>query len=388
MRRAFLLLLLALLGAAALAWLLRFEPGYVMVQYGALRLETTLWFALFAVLLAMPLLALASRAARGLLRLLWRVSGTGAAAGSVAPSARDRTSRGLAAFLAGDWSRSASLLAGGAPRSPFPALNYLLAARAAQADGDAELARGLVELAAASPSCAELAALERARLAAGSGETDAAIALLESDAAAAALPEARRLLLACLAQAARWPRLAELLPAARRDKLLPDGELDTLQERCFLGSQAGGKLDPAAIEAAWDALPSRLRERPALLAAHARALTSAGKGEDAQRLLLKALARNWSRELLDALGHAGGRDPARALTRAEALLDAHPADAGLLLALGRLALAAKLWGKARDYLESSLAGESSAQTCLELAKACDHLGESQKAQRLRERAAT
>jgi HemY protein len=69
------------------------------------------------------------------------------------------------------------------------------------------------------------------------------------------------------------------------------------------------------------------------------------------------------------------------------LLDAHPTDAALVLALGRLALAAKLWGKARDYLESSLSGEASAQTCLELAKACEHLGDAQKAQRLRERAA-
>jgi HemY protein len=387
MRRAFLLLLLALLGAAALAWLLRLDAGYVLLQYGGVRIETTLWFALLVVLLTMPLLSLALRVFGALLGLAWRVGVARPAAASTRTLGRDRMSRGLRAFLAGEWSQSASLLAGAAPRAASPPLNYLLAARAAQAGGDAELARGLLELAAASPACAELVVLERARLMAGSGETSAAIALLEGDAAAAALPGARRLMLSWLAAESRWSRLEELLPAARRDKLLPESELDVLQERCFLAMEAGAKPDAARLGPAWDALPVRLRERPRLLAAHARALAAAGEGEEAQRLLLKALGRNWSRELLDALGSVVGKDATRSLTRAEALLDAHPTDAALLLALGRLALAAKLWGKARDYLESSLSGEASAQTCLELAKACEHLGDAQKAQRLRERAA-
>lgn len=388
MRRAFLLLLLALLGAAALAWLLRLDPGYVLVQYHGVRLETTLWFALLALLLAMPLISLLLRLSRVLLALAWRLSGPRHAAHAAPAIGRDRTSRGLRAFLAGEWSQSASLLAGAAPRSSSPALNYLFAARAAGAGGDTELARGLVELAAASPACAELAVLERARLAEGAGDTAAAIALLEADAAAAALPEARRLVLGWLARESRWSRLEELMPAARREKLLPEAELDALQERCFLAMQASGKPDAARLGSAWDALPARLREKPPLLAAHARALAAAGEDEEAQRLLLKALGRNWSRELLDALGRAAGRDAARSLRRAEALLAAHPKDAALLLALGRLALSAKLWGKARDYLESSLSVEASAQTCLELAKACDHLGDAQKAQRLRERAAS
>lgn len=387
MRLTFLLLLLALLGAAALAWLLRLDAGYVLLQYGGVRVETTLWFALFVLLLTMPLLSLVMRLLRVLIGLAGRLGSARPAAVSSGAIGRDRTSRGLRAFLAGEWSQSASLLAGAAPRAASPPLNYLFAARAAQAGGDAELARGLVELAAASPACAELAVLERARLAAGSGETRAAIALLEADAAAAALPEARRLMLGWLAQESLWARLEELLPSARREKLLPENELDVLQERCFLAVQAGGRPDAAQLDSAWDALPVRLREKPALLAAHALSLSAAGEGEEARRLLLKALGRNWSRELIDALGKVPGKDATRSLTRAEALLDTHPSDAVLLLALGRLALAAKLWGKARDYLESSLAVEPSAQTCLELAKACEHLGDSQKAQRLRERAA-
>jgi hypothetical protein len=45
-RRAFLLLLLALLAAGALAWLVRADAGYVLLQYGHTRVETTLWFGL------------------------------------------------------------------------------------------------------------------------------------------------------------------------------------------------------------------------------------------------------------------------------------------------------------------------------------------------------
>jgi hypothetical protein len=49
-----------------------------------------------------------------------------------------------------------------------------------------------------------------------------------------------------------------------------------------------------------------------------------------------------------------GDDPARQLQTAEGWLKDHPQDASLLLTLGRLSLQNRLWGKARDYLESSL----------------------------------
>ena len=56
-------------------------------------------------------------------------------------------------------------------------------------------------------------------------------------------------------------------------------------------------------------------------------------------------------------------------------MPAHADDAQLLLCLGRLAAREKLWGKARDYFESSYRLERSAETCAELGRLLVALGE-------------
>ena len=47
----------------------------------------------------------------------------------------------------------------------------------------------------------------------------------------------------------------------------------------------------------------------------------------------------------------------------------------MLLALGRLSARDKLWGKARDYFESSYRLERSAEVCAELGRLLNALGE-------------
>jgi hypothetical protein len=67
-----------------------------------------------------------------------------------------------------------------------------------------------------------------------------------------------------------------------------------------------------------------------------------------------ALKRKYDSHLARLYGLVRGSDPARQLQTAEGWLKEHPADPSLLLTLGRLCLQNSLWGKARDYLESSL----------------------------------
>ncbi|MDZ4332935.1 MAG: heme biosynthesis protein HemY, partial [Pseudomonas sp.] len=70
-----------------------------------------------------------------------------------------------------------------------------------------------------------------------------------------------------------------------------------------------------------------------------------------------------------------GRDLGKQLQAAEGWLKQHPQDAGLLLTLGRLCLHSQLWGKAKDYLESSLAFQRHPETCAELARLLGQQGE-------------
>jgi HemY protein len=100
---------------------------------------------------------------------------------------------------------------------------------------------------------------------------------------------------------------------------------------------------------------------------------------DALELLVSAITRESSHELVEALGQLTVSDPNKALVRAEKLLASHREDAVALLALGRRAAAAKLWGKARDYLEASHARAARPETAELLARVREHTGSSRPA---------
>jgi HemY protein len=381
-RRLFLLLLCTLLAAGSLAWLVRTDSGYVLLQYGHTRLETTVWFALAALLAMVLILQLALRCLGLVSRLLTRLSG-----GRSAPAVtgrRDRTAQGMRAFFEGDWERGGRLLARGAESSAYPLANYLLAARAAVLRGDAELAEGFLTLAAALPDATESVRLERARTQARLGNHAGVVAAL---AAGAESPAALELLLPALAQTGDWTRLAALLPDARRAGAMPEATLDELEERAFATLIGRAGTDAQASRRAWESLPARLRKRPALVAIYARSLAAHAAAAEAVELLESALAREWSAQLVEVLGMIPAQDPDKAFARAEKLLARHPDDAVALLALGRRAMAARLWGKARDYLEASLARAERAETCELLAQVSAHTGDAERARKYRERAA-
>ena len=367
MRRILLILLLLALAAGGLFWLVRADAGYVLLQYGETRIETTLWFGLLLLLVIGCVLWLLLRILGGVARILRWMRGGPSAPGS--GGSRDRTAQGLRAFFEGDWERAGRLLARGAARSPYPLANHLLAARAAAARGDATLAEGFLALAAELPDSAAAVRVERARVQAQLGNHAAAVAAIGAEPAS---PAAREVLLPSLARVGDWERVASLLPEARRERVLPEAVLDELEERAFLARRPSG--DAKAVRRQWDALPESLRRKPALLAREARSLAAAGAGIDAMELLESALAREWSTELVDTLGQLPVSDANKALARAEKLLGARRDDASSLLALGRRAAAAQLWGKARDYLDASQARAPRPETAELLARVRTHTG--------------
>jgi HemY protein len=102
-------------------------------------------------------------------------------------------------------------------------------------------------------------------------------------------------------------------------------------------------------------VPSELRSSAAVVAERALALERLRCGGDAERELRAALKREWHPALVHSYGQVRGADVAKQLKHAEGWLKAHPDDAALLTAAARLSMANDLPGKARSYLESSLA---------------------------------
>ncbi|HEZ6711351.1 TPA: heme biosynthesis protein HemY [Neisseria meningitidis] len=120
---------------------------------------------------------------------------------------------------------------------------------------------------------------------------------------------------------------------------------------------------------------------------------SVSVAEKYERLGLYAEAVRWVKqhypqsrrsELLEAFVESvrflGERDQQKAIDLADAWLRDQPDNALLLMYLGQLAYGRKLWGKAKGYLEASIALKPSISARLVLAKVFDEIGEMQKAE--------
>lgn len=141
--------------------------------------------------------------------------------------------------------------------------------------------------------------------------------------------------------------------------------------------------DSAQLREYFNALPPEERD-PRLVLATARRLSRLGAESDAAVLIETALEDGpWSSELVELygqLGDASGKALTARIAHAEAWLGRHPDDARLLLALGRLCVRQKLWGKARTYFEAALALNPSRAAHLALAHLLDSLDEADAAQ--------
>ena len=112
---------------------------------------------------------------------------------------------------------------------------------------------------------------------------------------------------------------------------------------------------------------------PCLARSSAEALVESGAASEAQQLIEEQLARQWDSTLLDLYGRLGGNDAIRGIAHGENWLPEHPDDPQLLLALGRLCFAQRLWGKAQSYFEASLSLADQRATRLELARLLEQI---------------
>lgn len=386
------LLVLLLIGGVAtlLGMAIAQHKGYVLVAYKGFRYESTLW-ATLALLAALWLLF---AAIRYLLRLVV-VSG-----GVVNPWSRRNARRrarlaseqGLLDLAEGRWARALRHLKRAAEADPQPLIYYLGAARAAQKIGQHEDAEHLLERALERQPQAELAiALAHAELQLDRGDSDQALETLK--AVHDRHPrhhQVLRQLLHLHEVRADWAALVGLLPTLRKEKALPESRLAELELRVWSArlEQAGeeglneGETALQPLTRAWQQLSSSQRAEPRLVLAFARQLQRLGAEEEAEEVVRGALKRGRDDGLVHLYGLLRGRDPLRQLQTAEGWLRDHPQDGTLLLTLGRLCLRNRLWGKAREYFESSLSFRRDPETCGELARLLAQLGEIERSNQL------
>ena len=359
MKRLAIVIVLLLAGVGFLGWAIYQDAGYVLISYDRFRYESSFWIFLGLVACLWLLSMLVHR-------LLGLLHASGAL---VNPWSRRHRARrvakasrsGLRELAEGQWSQALGHLRTAAEHDRQPLVHYLGAARAASELGEYEQSDEL---------------LRKAR----EREPEAGLAV--------GLTQAQLQIARCQYVEAResdWPALCRLLPELRKHRVLPPARLDELELLAWTAAleQAATRDDAQqALQQCWQTVPSKLRSEPLLVRAYADGLGRSGAEEKAEEVLYAALKRQFDDRLVERYGRVRGREPARQLANAEGWLKAHPENAQLLLALGRLSLRNEFWGKSRDYLEASLRLEHRAETCAELARLLSQLGDKERSNRL------
>ncbi len=158
-------------------------------------------------------------------------------------------------------------------------------------------------------------------------------------------------------QAGNWDEALDVL-----DKLEKRASIDAtmaaqLRQQAWL-EKIRHQEDLAGLTSCLKNIPADFKRRSKIAATAARALIQHGGGSLAQQLLTDSLNAQWDSELVALYGDCLSGDRqfnkgAAQIEQAEKWLNQHQDDAGLLLALGKLCLHQKLWGKAKNYLDAS-----------------------------------
>ena len=127
------------------------------------------------------------------------------------------------------------------------------------------------------------------------------------------------------------------------------------------------RTELARLQAYQNALPNH-ENNPRLVHELAEAMFELGAHEEASRCIEAQLDREWDSPLVTLYGQSQEGDLALRITRAETWLTQHRDDFQLVLALGSMCLAQRLWGKAQGYLEAALSIEDRREVRLEMAR--------------------
>lgn len=362
-----------------------FNEGYVLLVYPPYRAEITLNLAMLIILACFLILYVVLRTVALAASLPGRVREFRAR------RRREKASKeyyDIARLIfEGRYAQAMKKAVGVHASSESPALAALLAAHAAQRLREPEKQKSWLERAAQDdPNMQSACLMLEAEMHVEMRGFDEAVAVLKrlqerSGRHIAAL----RLELRANQGCGNWDdvlRIARLLE--KRNALMPEAaqeiKLKAHQENIRLRQS-----DLSQLQAYQKKIPPR-EGSPRLALVYAEALIGLGAEAEAQRFIEHQLDREWDSRLVDLYGRFEGGDLVSRISHADRWLPEHRDDSRLLLALGRLCLAQRLWGKAQSYLEASLSLSENREVRLELARLLDQTDRGEEA-RLHFRAA-
>ncbi len=333
------------------------DNGYVLINFRGYAIE-----------MSVPVMAFLLLVAYAAVRFCIQILSTPRKMGEMVARRRqrkagERITRGYIEMSEGNFARGEKLLTRGVRNSDTPLLNYLAAARAAQAQGDRERRDNWLRMAHdQDPKASAAVLLTQAELQLENKEYEAARTTLSK--VLEKTPEnaeAMRLLAVLCVQLGNWTDLEDLLIRLRKQGHIPDAVIDEWFVQAWQSLLGAAVSNPQRVRQLWKKLPRHLRHRAELIHAQVDAHVADGQPAEAEKTLRKSLDKNWSEELVLVYGQLEA-DTASQLRVVERWLGKRPEDAALLLSAARLCVRSELWGKARSYFETSNAIQPSPET--------------------------
>lgn len=369
--------LLVLIATVALALSAQQGSGHVIIAYGDWTIESSLVLFVAGLTILFVALYYSLRLWSGILSLPQRLRRRRRQRRIA--KVRIAYVRGMTALNEGQWATAEKWLLKQVRHSDTPALHYLAAAKAAEAQGstvrrDSYLRAALNQ----EPKADAAVGLAQAAYYLKHQQADEARAILVRLHAVQPKHAATlKKLMASHIALEDWEELLQLIPELERRQVITVGKSEELQRTAYrrLFAQAALKKDAAYLRQMWERSPRHVRRNEDVLFDYARVLGSVDpqSGEQLDLLLSDAIHRRWSDALVYAYGLIPPGNLSAQLTYAERWLKHHSANAVLLLTLGRLSVRNQLWGKGRSYLEASLAIEPQAETYRELGALLERL---------------
>lgn len=215
-------------------------------------------------------------------------------------------------------------------------------------------------------------AMTRAELAIEQRDWRAALAAIDTAHAGGARHlQALRLALRAYEMGADWPSVLRTVKMLEKRDALHPLAAQKLRSAAYGALLSARSADPVELKRLWAGVPSADRVLPELAGQAADAFTAAGQSANARQILEAALDKQWSPALIARYAAMDDIEASERLSRAEGWQRQYGDEPGLLRALGELCIRERLWGKAQDYLESSLRLQASAETHLALARLFD-----------------
>jgi HemY protein len=353
----------------------------VLVKYGDYSIETTLAFGIIAVAVTTVLIHFLFKMLMGVWHIPRAVKRQ--SQGRRFDKSRKLLTQGLIDLAEGRYDQAETSLVKMVDYSESPLLHYLAAARAAQLQGRYEQRDRYLKAAHEAQPEAEVAiGVTQAELQLAHQQTEESLATLTHLRGIAPRHDhVLRLLARVYLELEDWSSLIEILPEVRKKKLLSEFLLKTMETKTYQGFLAAAEGNQQALEKAWNKIPKTAITDADLIVYYLNLNNqAASSSSNIEQLIIKSLAQNWDDRLIDAYGQFQASDANAQLKQAEKWLNDYAKNEYLLLALGRICIRARLWGKAQSYLEASIGVKPMPATCLVLAELMsDHLQQKEKA---------